>query len=186
MFQHHRSPVTSEGQRLYFRQTPKYDPKRFNPTMPLNVLIQFRLYKWSFLGFNEVQRRYLMLALFYDTPIRPNRIGKILGAILPYSCGSEKERGDGRYWRFVSHLDLQYGLEYLLLTWLTDPRLIGAINLVPTPIETQRDYEATLRRIKEQSEEEDLAMLHLIHPRWDQERKGHGVHWNKDCLLKPE
>lgn len=185
MFQFHRPPITPEGQRLYYRRTPKYDPERFNPTMPLNILIQFRLYRMSFLGYNEIQRRWLMAALFSDTPIHAQRVGNLLKVIMPYGCGSTKNNQTRRYWRFVSHLDLQYALEYLMLRWITDERLVGRIPQVPNRVEDQASYEGVLERIRKQSDGDDLLALYLIHPKWDHARKGHGVHWNKDCLLRP-
>lgn len=184
MFPFHRPPATPEGQKLYYRQKPIYDPNRFNPRMAHNILIQFRLYRWAFQGYNEVQRAYLMETLFPDVPIRALRVGRLLKAILPYYCGSTKHGELKWYWRFIDSADLQYGLEYLMLTWLTDPRLVGKIPLIPEPIEDQEGFEQVLQRIKRQTNKEDLLMLDTIQPRWDQPRKGHGVHLNKDCLLR--
>jgi len=122
-------PREVDGVRLWYADSHSFDPKRYNATDPLNALAQIRLYRW-FVRLPEsaeqmVPKDWLMGQLFPDTPlVKKERIGRILTMCLQYHPNFQRnaqKATEGRnvqYWRWSHPLDVVYGLEYLMLTWL--------------------------------------------------------------------
>lgn len=167
-------PAEVDGTRLFYRTKHEYNPRQYNPFDPLNVLVQMRLYR-RFLQEHEraletgefgnlIEKDRLMELVFPDQPrVKKQRVGRILRFCIQYEPGFQKNPAEATgwksrfYWRWNHPLDIVYGLEYLMLSWL--PTVVNADD---GECNTAEDYAEELEVIRDQDAEEDEALLQLI------------------------
>ena len=138
---------------------------------PDNVVSQMRLYRWFLAEYKRDQKRNdgnwsgmilkddLMRQCFDDWPsANKHRVGRLLRLIVQYETNVQNRSAEGgMYWRWTHALDMVYGLEHLMLTWL--PRVIEADG---GTCETAEEYKEELEIIQGQTREEDRELIATI------------------------
>lgn len=138
---------------------------------PDNVMAVMRLYRWfhgeyerdikradgNFSGM--IQKDDLMGQCFADWPsANKHRVGRLLRLIVPYETNFQNRSAKGgMFWRWSHPLDMIYGLEHLMFTWL--PRVIEADG---GTCSTDEEFKEELEIIRFQTKEEDHAFVDMI------------------------
>ena len=138
---------------------------------PDNIVAQMRLYRW-FLAEDARNRKRadgnfsglilkddLMGQNFDDWPsANKHRVGRLLRLIVQYETNFQNRSAEGgMFWRWTHALDVVYGLEHLMLTWL--PRVIEADG---GSVKTVEEYKEELEIIQGQTKEEDRDLIATI------------------------
>lgn len=152
-----RRPREFAGVRLWYADHHSVDPKRYKHRDPMNAFVQIRLYRWfSALESDHAQqvvKDWLCQHLFADTPlVKKQRVGRIVQMCVQYPTNFQQnpsEATGGRnlqLWRWGHHLDMVYGLEYLMLNW------------VPyySDVSTAEEYESELAIFRDASNSDDM------------------------------
>lgn len=138
---------------------------------PDNVVAQMRLYRWFLGEYARDKKRAdgnfsgmilkddLMGQCFDDWPsANKHRVGRLLRLIVQYETNFQNRSAEGgMYWRWAHALDVVYGLEHLMLTWL--PRVVEADD---GTCKTAEDYKEELEIIQHQTKEEDRQLVSTI------------------------
>lgn len=142
---------------------------------PDNVLAQIRLYRWFSEEYERDQKRGdgnfsnlilkddLMGQCFEGVPMSKHRIGRMLRMIVQYETNFQKNRSPKTgnralmYWRWTHPLDVVYGLEHLMATWL--PRVVKADG---GKCETTEDLIEEFQVLLDQEQEEDHELVAMI------------------------
>lgn len=122
-------PREYRGVRLWYVDSINYDPKKYKPRDPANAFAQMRLYRWfqnlSQDSIQMIEKDRLMYLLFSDTNlVTKSRVGRILSMILQYPTNFQKNPclttgyRNIQLWRWGHRLEVIYGLEYLMLSWI--------------------------------------------------------------------
>lgn len=139
---------------------------------PDNVMAQMRMYRWFLAEYDRARnsgysnfsgmifKDDLMKQCFEDWPsANKHRVGRLLRLIIQYDTHFQNRATDngGMCWRWIHALDVVYGLEHLMHTWL--PRVIEADG---GSCSTADEYKEELEIIQGQSEEEDRELVFMI------------------------
>lgn len=174
MLTHHQNmnfqrPTEVNGKRIYYNQTPKFNPKTYTVFDPDNVLTQIKLYRY----FRSravsdpviITKDQFMEDVFSSHPqITKLRVGKIFKMIMPYKIhfqrNPSKQTGGVAQtlykWRHPK--ELQYGLEFLILTWL--PYFIEEVS--DDVINTAKLFIEELDILYDQTPKEDSTLVNEI------------------------
>jgi hypothetical protein len=141
---------------------------------PDNVMTCIRLYRWFLKEYERVKLRAdgnwsgliqkddLMNQCFQDWPsVGKHRVGRLLRLIVQYETNFQRNRTDKMatqmFWRWTHPLDIVYGLEHLMLTWL--PKVVKADD---GSCETIDDLMEEFEILRDQTKEEDHALIEMI------------------------
>lgn len=164
----HTRPAEADGVRLFYRQVPKYNKKKYNPRDPENMIIQVRLMRWAASEefTNVAEKNWLTGKILPDVPMpSKTRIGRILSSALPYRCNFQRNPGPGtggrnlQFWRWQHPLEIQYGMEYMILEWLPD--FVALVSNGAESVETGEQFEEELQILMDQTYDEDLTLIRL-------------------------
>lgn len=171
--QHHRPPE-ADGKRLFYRTQHTFSRQKFNPFDPDNITVMLRMYRWSLAEYEREQKigefggmilkDDLMRYVFPDCPnVKKQRVGKVLRLCIQYEPGFQRNPAKSNgwknefFWRWNHALDLVYGLEFLMLSWL--PRVVEADG---GECRTAEDFAEELEVIRDQTKEEDDALIDAV------------------------
>lgn len=145
---------------------------RFRLLEPSNVITQIRLYRWFiklYMGqkdngaaifSGDVEKNEFVEECFWDYPnITKRRVGRLLRMVTQYQVSTQK-RVSGKSmmcWRWGHPLDIAYGLEHLILTWL--PRVVEADG---GSCKTSEEYKEELEVLQNQGWPEDAMLTDTI------------------------
>lgn len=138
---------------------------------PDNVMAQMRLYRWFLAEYERDKKRAdgnfsgmiskddLMGQNFGDWPsANKHRVGRLLRLIVQYETNFQNRSAEGgMFWRWAHPLDVVYGLEHLMLTWL--PRVVEADD---GSVADDDEYKEELEIIQGQTKEEDRDLVATI------------------------
>lgn len=138
---------------------------------PDNVMAQMRLYRWFIAEYDRdlkrddgnfsgmIQKDDLMRQNFTDWPsANKHRVGRLLRLIVQYETNFQNRSPEGgMFWRWNHPLDVVYGLEHLMLTWI--PMLVEADG---GTCDTDEDFKEELEVIKHQTKEEDRELVATV------------------------
>lgn len=170
-FPFERAPFDKDGQRLWFRPVTKSRMAPGPITLgnrrkrlfthlrhPLNMLITARLYRWARTDYHPIVNRARFTEhTFEDVPqINVMRVGVMVTDAVQYPT-IYRNRGIN-FWRFHHRLDILYGLERQLLSWL-EP-FDRMVENEENPINSVEDLQERLQEIIKQKPHEDLEFIY--------------------------
>lgn len=142
---------------------------------PDNIMAQLRLYRWFLEEYERDKKRGdgnfsglilkddLMRQCFPDWPTaNKHRVGRLLRLLVQYETNFQKNPSKENprsqmFWRWTHPLDIVYGIEHLMVTWLPT-----AIEADGGTVKTTEDYMEELEIIQGQTKEEDRELISTI------------------------
>jgi len=106
-----------------------------------------------------IQKDDLMGQCFPDWPsANKHRVGRLFRLIVQYETNFQNRSAEGgMFWRWTHPMDIVYGLEHLMLTWI--PRYLEADD---GSCESAEEYMEELEIIRGQTKEEDRELVSTI------------------------
>lgn len=163
---HITRPVADGDTRLFYRTVSKKTARPMNLRDPLNMVVQLRLYRWSASNdFQDcIQKDHLIQRLFSDVPdVTKVRVGRLLRDVLQYEPGFQRNPGKANgpvstfWWRFQHPLELHYGVERLITSWLEDFNIL--VNPDDEPIDTEQRMMEELQCLVDQDPGDDIEFF---------------------------
>lgn len=164
-----KRPAQINNTRLYYHQTPQFNPKTYTIYDPDNILTQIKLFRY-FRDKSESDPRVInkdqfMEDVFAEHPqISKLRVGRIFKIVMPYRIHLQRNPNKKNnhtaetlyQWRHPK--ELQYGLEFLILTWL--PYFIERVS--GDKVKTEEEFIDELDILYDQTPREDLTLINEI------------------------
>lgn len=161
-------PTEIDGVRLFYRlKLKKYrNGRSLNLRDPVNMIIQVRLYRWSASPDfrNMVETRLLCEDLFLDFPWMTTRqIGAVVTNAVEYRAYRQRNPGRSNgpfstfWWRFLHPMDLHYGVERMICSWLPD--FVRKVSGGENKITDEQALLKELEKLKNMSPLEDVNLI---------------------------
>lgn len=154
-------PIQINGKRIYYNKTPKFNPATYTVFDPDNILTQIKLMRYfrnrKITDLRIVTKDQFMEDVFCDHPqITKLRVGRIFKIVMPYRIHLQRPKAVSYKWRHPK--ELQYGLEFLILTWL--PYFIEQVS--GDKISIAETFIEELDILYEQTPKEDETLINEI------------------------